>query len=343
MSMKKFSRKLINKTLRYLLENKSNDYSSIEQEFNRVTGQLLLQFESFSLPKKQKRIGISVVIPSFNSNKSLAYTLSRLANICADEKDIDLECIVVDDASVEPASKFLSRFQEKFDLKFIRNSENRGAGFSRYRGAKMAKNEILLFLDSDVIPTKNFFINHAFIHSFLSNNYVVIVSFREMAKINDERLKVYPLERNGVNISRDFRFSTIIKPSWTQDIGLHNQEIQLLEGTDNWKKFGHNATYGIWTLPMMGLTCALSCRKSLLSSINFHPELFSGWGFEDVVMCATMIAVGAYMIPNFNSAILHIMHPPRSGSKKKKMRDFLRNKEQYNMLLDSPFSFVTTK
>lgn len=326
-----------NNTLKELLESKNNDYSYVQQKFSRDAKQQLLQSESFLLPKRWKQIGVSIIIPTFNSNKSLAYTLSHIRHACTNENNINLECIVVDDASVEPASRVFRSFQKKIDLKFIRNSQNKGAGFSRYRGAKNAKNEILVFLDSDVIPARNFFTNHAYIHHFLANNYLVLVSFRETVKASDKRVKVYPLDRQDVDISKDFRVSTIVRPSWTSDTNLHNHEIQLLEETDNWKRFGNNVKYGVWTLPMMGLTCALSCRKSLLESVNFRPELFSGWGFEDIAMCAVMIAGGAYMIPNFNSAILHIKHSPRSGSKIKKFQDFLRNKEQYNKSLGKVF------
>ncbi|MCK5016244.1 MAG: glycosyltransferase [Candidatus Peribacteraceae bacterium] len=338
--MKRSSEQLSNKTLECLLKDKSNDYSHIEKEFNCITGQSLMQIKSFSLPKKWKRMGISIIIPTFNSNNSLIRTLSRIENACIDESGLDVECIVVDDASLEPVSELLDYFQDKFELQIIRNATNMGAGFSRALGAKNAKNEILIFLDSDVVPTRNFFTNHAYIHYSLPDDLIAMASFREKVESKDERLDTYPLKISGVDTSNDFRVSTLIKPIWTNNTILHNRKTQLLKETDNWKKFGNNVKCGIWTLPMMGLTCALSCRKSLIDSVNFQPQLFKGWGFEDIAMCATMIARGAYIIPNFNSAVLHVKHHPRSGSEKLKAQEFLRNREQYNRLLNSKPSFL---
>jgi glycosyltransferase involved in cell wall biosynthesis len=334
--MKKFLEKFTNKTtLKELLEKKSNDYTCIEQKFNQKTKQSLLQLQSFILPKKWKRIGVSVIIPTFNSNASLAYTLSHIEYACENEHSVDLECIVVDDASKESASKRFEYFQKKFDLKFIRNTRNKGAGVSRCRGVDVAKNEILIFLDSDTIPTQNFFTNHAYVHFILADEDIILVSFREKVKSSDERLRLDLLENNKVDISNDFRVKTTIRSAWTQNPRYQNHEIKLLKKTKNWKNFGNGKQCAIWTLPMMGITSALSCRRSLFKSVDFHPELFWGWGFEDSAMCAALIAHGAYLIPNFNSSVLHINHTPRSGNNYKKMQDFLRNKKQYMRFLNS--------
>jgi len=336
MNMKKFLEKFTNKiTLRGLLEKKSNDYTCVEQKFNRNTKQSLLQLQSFMLPKKWKRIGVSVIIPTFNSNVSLAYTLSHIEYACENETGVDLECIVVDDASKEPASERFEYFQKKFDLKFVRNTRNKGAGVSRCRGVDIAKNEILVFLDSDIIPTQNFFTNHAYLHFILADEDVILASFREKVKSNDKRLRIALLENGKVDISNDFRVKITIQSAWTQNSRYQNCEIKLLKRTKNWKNFGNGKQCAIWTLPMMGIASTLSCRRSLFKSIDFHPELFRGWGFEDTAMCVALITHGAYLIPNFNSSALHINHASRSGSNYKKMQDFLRNKKQYMKFLNS--------
>ena len=85
----------------------------------------------------------------------------------------------------------------------------------------------------------------------------------------------------------------------------------------------------------MCLTGASSFQKSALSQIDYDPGQFKGWGFEDTMLGANIIARGAYIIPMFNSPCLAVRHRPRSGSQKEKMEEFDRNRKIYNHLIAS--------
>lgn len=95
-------------------------------------------------------IKYSVIVPVYNSKKTLAICLAAI------QKQIDnrTEIIVVDDCSTQ---KGIKETAEKFTHRFFRLNENVGAGRVRNFGAQKAKGEWLIFIDSDVVVSGNFF------------------------------------------------------------------------------------------------------------------------------------------------------------------------------------------
>ncbi len=85
---------------------------------------------------------LSVVIPAHNNGAQLRSCLRSLQ-----ESDFrEYETIVVDDGS----SENISTSAAKFDARFVRLTTRRGPGAARNCGARLARGEYLLFLDSDV-------------------------------------------------------------------------------------------------------------------------------------------------------------------------------------------------
>jgi cellulose synthase/poly-beta-1,6-N-acetylglucosamine synthase-like glycosyltransferase len=93
-------------------------------------------------------IRFSVVVPAFNAQISLAGCLKALQ-----EQSIppsDYEVIVVDDGSMDDASKIAGGF----DVTYIRQT-HRGPAAARNRGVSEAAGEIVLFTDADCVPDRN--------------------------------------------------------------------------------------------------------------------------------------------------------------------------------------------
>lgn len=95
---------------------------------------------------------ISVIIPTYNEESVILDCLRSLDN----QSIKDFEVIVVDDASTDKTMHVLSdfRFKNK-DLKIFKQ-EHRGPGEGRNLGAKHAKGDILVFVDSDMTFDKHF-------------------------------------------------------------------------------------------------------------------------------------------------------------------------------------------
>ena len=86
---------------------------------------------------------VSVIIPVYNAISSLGKCLDALEK----SQLTDFELIVVDDHSTDGSEKIA---QERC-ANFVRQEQNSGAAAARNCGARMARSELLFFLDSDVL------------------------------------------------------------------------------------------------------------------------------------------------------------------------------------------------
>lgn len=85
---------------------------------------------------------ISIIIPAYNAGQTIANCLKSIY----ESTYLDFECIVVDDHSSDSTLKLV----EPFNPKIIRMDRQQGAAHARNQGAKAARGNILLFIDSDV-------------------------------------------------------------------------------------------------------------------------------------------------------------------------------------------------
>jgi glycosyltransferase involved in cell wall biosynthesis len=92
-----------------------------------------------------KQIDFSVVVPVYNSERTLRFCLEALANQTIPKEKF--EVIVVDDGSTDSTSEIA----RKFDVRYI-FQKNQGPASARNFGADAAAGDIILFTDSDCIP-----------------------------------------------------------------------------------------------------------------------------------------------------------------------------------------------
>ncbi|BCV25994.1 glycosyltransferase [Gelria sp. Kuro-4] len=98
---------------------------------------------------------VSVVIPFKNTLDRLERLLQALAQQTYPHNMIDV--IIVDDASSEPVSSYMDSSLTDFrELVVLRHEASKGRAASRNAGAFIAKGDLLVFLDSDDLPTPNY-------------------------------------------------------------------------------------------------------------------------------------------------------------------------------------------
>lgn len=90
---------------------------------------------------------ISIVVPFYNSQSSIEDCLNAVFK----SSFKNFEVIAVSDGSKDTSLAIT----KKFPCKIISLRKNRGSGFARNKGAKIAKGKIIVFLDSDVIIRNN--------------------------------------------------------------------------------------------------------------------------------------------------------------------------------------------
>ncbi len=89
---------------------------------------------------------ISIIIPAYNEESRIKYTLESILDI----NQIN-EIIVVDDGSIDNTAKAVSELENE-KIKFFKLDKNRGKGYALNYGIKLAmKNaDVIGFLDGDL-------------------------------------------------------------------------------------------------------------------------------------------------------------------------------------------------
>ncbi len=86
---------------------------------------------------------VSVIIPIYNAQDTLALCLDRLY-----QSDYpNFEIILVDDCSSDSSAEIA----QKYPANLVRLTQNQGAAAARNQGVQKAKGTILLFMDSDIL------------------------------------------------------------------------------------------------------------------------------------------------------------------------------------------------
>ncbi len=106
---------------------------------------------------------ISVVIPTFNRSATLVRTLSGLANQSLNHDAY--EVLVVDDGSTDQTARSVAGLQERFPVPLhYLYQPNRKQGAARNLGARSAAGMRLVFLGDDIVPTRDFLLEHERAH-----------------------------------------------------------------------------------------------------------------------------------------------------------------------------------
>jgi GT2 family glycosyltransferase len=115
----------------------------------------------------------SIIIPNFNGVALLKKNLRAVYEAYKVDKNIK-EILVVDDASTDSSVKFIS--QNYPEIKIVKHKINRGFSYAVNTGARSAKGKLLVLLNNDVSPNKDFLNNSI---KFFDDNDVFAVSFNE--------------------------------------------------------------------------------------------------------------------------------------------------------------------
>ncbi len=108
---------------------------------------------------------ISIVIPNYNGEELLRKNLPKVIEAAEGYKEGDAEIIIADDASIDRSVAYIKNQisnikdtykKSKINLKIFENPTNLGFSSTVNKGAKEAKGDILILLNTDVVPEKDF-------------------------------------------------------------------------------------------------------------------------------------------------------------------------------------------
>ncbi|MCB9489373.1 MAG: glycosyltransferase family 2 protein [Deltaproteobacteria bacterium] len=90
---------------------------------------------------------LSIIIPAFNEESTLAHVVERIDHALAGEK-VPYEIIVVDDGSTDATAR-VAEGLERSNLRVVRHSTNQGAGMAVRTGITAARHTLTMYVPAD--------------------------------------------------------------------------------------------------------------------------------------------------------------------------------------------------
>lgn len=334
-----FLSRLGSPTYRDVLKSKSNDYGGYEEVFKLIMGHDLLSGRGVGGRIDLGSISLSVIIPAYNSENTIGKTLLSLQAQNNGVLSSNIEVVIVDDASKVPLSEIIDTSKFPFAVTIIRLNANMGASTARKIGTSVARGDILIYLDSDIVLSADYLREHMVRNMIIPNG--VFVSLKENVRPDESILKEQSIVK-GLPVpdySKDLRVHKIVKKGAVGSYGVDkDEEVEILESTNYFKSFFGSRVFGIYDLSCMVISHNFSVRKQTIMAADPFSREFTGWGMEDVYLGLKLVCGGNFVIPVLSAGVYHIDHDPRSGSEEKKQKEYRENLRKIDRWLDSPIT-----
>ena len=226
-----------------LNESETIIFNKIQEEIKKFKN------NNFNISFEQKENFYERIYPKISIIITIYNQLSFINKIYASIQNQslkDIEIIFVDDCSIDNSTILINELmKEDKRIKYIKNSENKGQFYSRYKGIKMAKGEYILVIDADDLLLNNILIKaYQFANRFnldIVHYYHIKGKFNEnvIRKINISGIYYYPQIKDiFFNCSYRYLWDKLIKRNiFIESIGyikekyrntriiIHNDEV----------------------------------------------------------------------------------------------------------------------
>jgi glycosyltransferase involved in cell wall biosynthesis len=240
----------------------------------------------------------SVVIPTYNRERLLRYTLESLAaqTLPRDE----FEVLVCDDGSSDGTRAVVESFSDRLDIRyFFQEDEGFRAAKARNTGVVNARADVCVFLDCGVLAHSGLLRAHVDTHES-ADGPIALIGYVYCFMVN-------PDPEGAIEMDR------------VLDYDDPDGSIAFLRGNGRWPDLRdeYYAKYGDdfggepapWSIYW---TCNVSASTVQVREVGMFDEAFQGWGGEDADLGYRLHRAGAYFMLNRDAAALHIPHERES-------------------------------
>ncbi|MFA7707785.1 MAG: glycosyltransferase [Candidatus Pacearchaeota archaeon] len=151
----------------------------------------------FSYPITNKKYSVSVLVPTFNEEKTIEDTIKHILNI---DYPIE-EIILINDKSTDSTLKIMKELAEKHSqIKILDNKVNLGKAGSLNRAWREAKGELVVVVDADSYPASNSLKSMV---GYFDDEKVAVVSAPVVARNTDKFIeKLQAIEYKMIALTR---------------------------------------------------------------------------------------------------------------------------------------------
>lgn len=245
----------------------------------------------------------SIIIPTRNRKNLLELTLD---SICDQKCNDKFEVIIIDDGSTDGTEEIVKK--NKYDnmkISYLALDRDCSSGSAKARnyGIRLAKGEILCFVDCGMLLKNNFIQQHCNAHSDGKNVVIgTVLGFnvlaedkKFLAEFNNMDLQNFILSIEKQDIYNDPR-----------DESYRNFHYKLSDMPAPWHCF--------WT-------CNVSVDSKCIKDGIFFDENFSGWGLEDIDFGYRLYKKGYTYFVNKQAIAVHYPHDSIYDKNKKRRQE----------------------
>ncbi|OGM25077.1 hypothetical protein A2627_00315 [Candidatus Woesebacteria bacterium RIFCSPHIGHO2_01_FULL_39_28] len=317
------------KTIDQVLNEKSNDYSPLEDEYFKSTGHSLsLDPNNPPAPiPTVKPLNVSVVIPAWNASSTILSCLTAIEESSFNIKHQNrLQVIVIDDGSTDKTWEIVKNNDLSLHFMAIR-TQNLGQAKALNTGISLAEGDIIVSCDADMIL--NYYAIEHFVtrHELFPN--VLLAGFRSNSSKNDLRVKSEFMRQigspRGTFFAGDERifYST---SGWPDNMCLTSGHFKNLGNSKGLWMPDDEICEDPWRLSDLVFGALFSLSRNVYIKIGGYDERLQGWGSTDGLLAAKAIANGQYVIPVYAASGLHINHQFRT---KNKQEEYAKNRKMF--------------
>ncbi|MGN8921620.1 glycosyltransferase family 2 protein [Lachnospiraceae bacterium HCP28S3_F9] len=150
----------------------------------------------------------SVIVPVYNSEKTLKYCIESILNQTID----DFELILVDDGSTDASGAICDDYMKKDKRIKVFHQSNKGVSAARNRGLEEAEGKWIVFVDSDD------FVDSKFLEIYGNRDTdLLIVGFRRYdlnGKVKDEYIR----KNQRINLTNQREIIRVLKESYVAHV-----------------------------------------------------------------------------------------------------------------------------
>ncbi|MEK4513961.1 glycosyltransferase family 2 protein [Paenibacillus sp. FSL H8-0122] len=262
---------------------------------------------------------ISVVIPTYNKLSDLESTLSGFTQ----QTNKNFEIVVADDGSTDNTQKMIRSFSHQMNIVYSYD-ESKGRASARNRGLQLASGDLIVFVDSDRIPSSSFLEEHCNALRAkekivsIGSKYSILRKYTSKLRIpfNAQAEFLRFIERNpGVTqklLNEEALFTSEVL---RQNLDAAIKTFYLFEPPDNFNSIREvfSDRFSDFSFAWIAATTGnMALRRNDINDLSFDESMI-GWGAEDTDFAYQLYLRGYEFHFTPEASNYHQEHPRAPG------------------------------